>query len=455
MRYFRFSFLFVLLLSFLFLTGAFVQNALSEPQKIAKITFEKGLQKLLKKNAALIENKANILTFEAYQDELEYAGVPRISFLSFVAPNFRSTGNALESKSDLSKWGPTIHLESQIVWPFYSLGRISLAKKAAKQGVEAYKNLHKSKINKIIFEYKKIYLSLILLKQFKTVLEEAEKQSKEILKEAQKKYSSGTGKILRKDLSRLKIYNLEIEKLKEERLASQRSAHLALGHYLGERRSYDATDEEFPDISEETFLLQRLIDLSFKKSPDLKGLRLGIKARENLLKYEKKGLLPVFFIAAQISVDHTPVREEQTSSFAFDPFNRVFGGAAAGVNWNFDWSKYKSNVKKAQAEYEKILAQKKQADTGYPLEISIAFWEMQKNKKLWRFSQNKLKEARKWSLSEYTSYTSGIGNAKDLVDSLAAYYLSQREVAEAEYNYLVSWSKLAFKVGESALLKKW
>ncbi len=443
---------------FLFLAGVLQPTLYSKtlPQKeIIKINFQEGLKKLVRRNAGLLYNKANILTFEAYQDQADHAFVPEINILSFIAPNFGSTGNPLHSVRDYTVWGPTLSFQAQIVWPFYSFGKIALAKKAAKQGVAASRHLYKSKVNQTIFEYKKLYLSLIALKQLKSVLEEAKKQSSEILSEAQKQYATGEGNILKKDISRLKIYALEIQKLEEEHFANQKSARLALAHLLGEKNLYETEDDEFPDIETGALLLKNLIDLSFKEKPSLKGLRLGVLARKDLLKIEKKGLLPVFFIGAQSVANYTSVREKQQSSFAFDPHNKLTAGIAAGLQWNFNWGKYESNIKKAQAEYEKISARKKQADSGYPLEISVAFWSMQKNKNIWQIAHKKEKEAKSWSVAEYTTHSSGLSSSKDLVESLATYHLTKKEVIEAEYSYLISWATLSLKVGESSMLKDW
>ena len=443
---------------FIFIVGwppSILYSKILLEKNFVTISFSEGLKKLLKKNANLLYNKANILTFEAYQDQVNYALVPKMSILSFIAPNFGSTGNSLHSVKDYTVWGPTLSFQAQVIWPFYSFGKIALAKKAAKQGVAASKHLYEGKVNQAIFEYKKLYLSLIALKQFKRVIEEAKKQGNEILSEAQKQYATGEGDILRKDISRLKIYTLEIQKLEEEHWANQNSARLALAHLLGEKKFYESKDDEFPDIETDALLLKDLIDLSFKKKPGLKSLRLGILARKNLFEIEKKGLLPVFFIGAQGVANYTSVREKQQSSFAFDPYNELTAGIAAGLRWDVDWGKYKSKMKKAQAAYQKILAQKKQADSGYPLEISVAFWDMHKKRNIQKLSQKKLKEARRWSISEYNAYSSGLGSAKDLVESLATYYLTKREVVESAYNYLVAWATLSLKIGESSMLKDW
>ena len=422
---------------------------------VKKISYEAGLKKLLKKNAKILQNKAALLAFEGIKDKADYALIPQIRILSYIAPTYEVTGDSLRVTRNFNKWGYLIHNEMQIIWPFFAFGKISLNQKAAKQGLRAYQNLQKSNINQKIFEYKKLYLSLILAKQLKSVLAEAQSRLDEILEQANKIYASGTGKILRKDIARLKIYNIELKKLHEELKSNQKTGFAAMGYFFGERKNYDTINEELPELREDILPLKKLIEISFKKNPDIKAVSLGVNARKNLLAVEEKSLFPIFFIAARGNANYSDVTQDQDSSFAYDPYNNFDIGIAGGFNWEFNWGGYKSKVKKARSEYEKILARQKEAYTGYPFEISKAFWEMEKNKMLWRLSQKKLKEAQKWSVAEFTSYSSGFGDVKDLVESLALYYLVKREIIDSEYNYLVSWANICLKVGESAMLKKW
>ncbi len=424
-------------------------------QKIRQISFSEGLKKVLAENASILQSQAALLDFQAIKEKADSSDLPTINILGFLAPTFEVKGDPIKVKRNYNKWGPALLGQMEIIWPIFNFGRTSLAKKAAQQGLDAVRELHKSKINQIIFEYKKIYLSLILLKNYKKILDEAEEQSKKILEKAQEIYALGEGKILKKDLARLKIYNMEIKKLRIDLDANQKNGRIALGHYLGQKESVGVISEEFPKIEEEIPNLTTLIKLSFEKKPEWKALKMGFKARKNYLKVEKMGLVPVFFIGFRGTAAYTPIRENQDSTFANDPYNQLSAEGAIGVRWKFDWSNYSSKVTKAESELKKLNAQKKEAETGFPLRISQAFWGIEKAEKKWSISQKKLKEATQWSLSELNAYFTGIGKPKDLVESLSAYYLAQREEVEAEYNYLFSWAKLVLEIGDYAMLTRW
>ena len=85
----------------------------------------------------------------------------------------------------------------------------------------------------------------------------------------------------------------------------------------------------------------------------------------------------------------------------------------------------------------------------------MAMWDFEKHKVQHEISQNKYKEANKWSLSEMTAYTTGTGSAKDLIEALGAMVVTEKEVAEAEFNLCTAAAKLAMEIGDQSTLKAW
>jgi outer membrane protein TolC len=381
--------------------------------------------------------------------------LPTFSLLTFIAPIFESRGNAAASQDNFSKWGPFVRGELTVIYPVFSFGRIGHGKKAAAFAVEGARQLHESQINKTIFDYKQLYLQIILLNRYKAILDEAGEKMRKVLSHAEKLYKKGTGEVQRKDLTRLKLFALELERLGAEWLANKRSASLALGHFLGENESLLVLENDFPKVEEATRSLEILIAESQEKNPDLKAVTAGLKARQHQVEMEKGGILPVLFIAGRTEINHTSLRDPQQSSYAFDPFNRNWFTVVFGAKWDLDFGTTKAKVQRAEAELEKMQAKQKEALTGIPLKVAMAMWEFEKQRIQMEISQNKGKEATKWALSEMTAYTTGTGNAKDLIEALGATLMTEKEIAEAEFNICVAAARLAMEIGDQATLKSW
>ncbi|GAB4422929.1 MAG: hypothetical protein OHK0011_02430 [Turneriella sp.] len=419
------------------------------------IRFSDGLTQLLRNNAKILGSKAQILSFEALRTEASASDLPTLSFLSYVAPMYEVRGDATRSVDNFSKWGPFLHAELQIVYPVFSFGRIKDAKQAASHAVEGGRFLHESQINKSIFEFKQLYMQCILLNRLRSVLDDANDKMKTILAHAEKLYKKGTGEVQRKDLTRLRLFALELQRLNAEWQASKKTAGLALGHFLGEKEPLLVLEQDFPRIQEATRALEQLIAEAHLTNPDLKAVAEGLQARHHQLEMEKGGNLPILFVAGRADMNYTNVRDYQQSTYAFDPFNRNLFAVVFGAKWDLDFGNTKAKIQKAEAELEKMKATQSEAETGIPLKIAMAMWEFEKQKIQVEIAQNKFKEANKWSLSEMTAYTAGTGNAKDLIEALGAMLMTEKEMAESEFNLCIAAARLAMEIGDQSTLKSW
>lgn len=434
------------------ISALFLQTALGAEKPIR---FAEGLTQLLKNNAKILESKAQILSFEALKTEASASDLPTFSLLTYVAPIYEVRGDATKSTDNFSKWGPFIHGELQVVYPVFSFGRVKDAKQAASHAIEGGKFLHESQINRSVFEYKQLYMQIILLQRLKTVLDDANEKMKTVLARAEKLYKKGTGEVQRKDLTRLKLFDLELQRFQAEWVANKKTAGLALGHFLGEKESLLVLESDFPKIEDATRALEQLVAEAHKTNPDLKAVSQGMQARRHQVEMEKGGNLPVLFVAGRADMNYTAMRDYQQSTYAYDPFNRNIFAMVFGAKWDLDFGNTKAKTQKAEAELEKMQAKQSEAETGIPLKIAMAMWDFEKQKVQMEITQNKYKEANKWSLSEMTAYTTGTGSAKDLIEALGAQLLVEKELAETEYNLCLAAAKLAMEVGDQGTLKAW
>lgn len=420
-----------------------------------KISFSEGLENLLKNNAKIHQSNAQVLSFEALRKEADGAGYPQLTLLSFVAPVYEVRGNALKAERNYSNWGPLVHGQAQLVWPVFTFGRLANARSAADNAIDAGRHLKESQINKTMFEYKQLYLQLILLRRFHAILKEANEKMQIILEKADEAFSSGEGEVQRKDIARLKIFDLELKKLNAEWSMNHHSATLALSHYMGFEEPADAVDTDFPKVDKDAPVLARLLEEGMKQNPDFKAIQSGLRARYYQIETEKGGLLPVLFLGAQYEQNYSPMADYQNTPYAWDPYNRGWGGVAFGARWELDWGKVKAKEAKAKAEYEELKARANEARTGIPLKISAAFYDLTRQRKYLELSRSKYKEASKWSISEMSAYSSGVGDTRDLLEALGALMMAEKEMADAEYQYCLAWAKMSLEVGDGALLKDW
>lgn len=418
------------------------------------ITFNEGITKLLKKNSEILKSNAVLISFESNIDRANNLRIPTVNITTFIAPAYETTGDAFESKDNYNKWGPAYYGEIMVTMPVFTFNSIYHAQEAAEKGYQAGKFLRESEINKQLYEYKKIYLGQVLLYKLENLMIEADSKMEEILETATERYISGDSTIMRKDMARLKIYSIELKTLKQQIAMEKKNSQRALGHFMGEKISYAVSETEFPDNQIDDQSINSWLAQT-SGNPDYRAAVLGLEAYRHSYQLEKKKALPVIFLGVQGSYSRTPVREDQQSIYARDPYNTTTGAAVIGARWNFDWSQYKSSEKKAYAELEKAKEQRKQAQTGIPLKIAMAYNKVVYQYSKWKNDQKKYKEASKWFMSEYSAFATGTGKAEDLMEALAVYYLSEKLIYESEYQYLLSIALLMKEAGNQSTLKKW
>ncbi len=431
-----------------------IEKIFKQKQPLQKIDFEEGLIILLKNNAQILEGEAGIMSFKAIKTQADQSIIPTINVLTFIGPSISVTGNPLNVQRDYSKWGPLMAGQLEFVWPIFNFGRFRKARQAAQEGLKAIEDKHQADINKLIFKYKKLYLQHILLKEYKTLLDGALKEIQSILTKAKALYKSGNGKVLKRDVVKLKLYKLELDKLAVEHESSQLTAQRALAHYLGSNAMIDIIDTKFPDINDEILSLDKLITLAFEKNLSYSALTKGIIARTKQLELAKTKILPVFFLGLRLSGSYTNVRNDQDSAFAYDPYNRKNIEGALGMQWKFNWGDYMSSRQSTESELQKLQAKKQEAYSGLPLKVSMAFWDAIKSGKHLSITYQKFKQVRQWSLSELNAYTNGIGETKNLIEALGAYHAIKKDITTEKFNHIVAWSKVSLEVGRYSLLKK-
>lgn len=437
------------------LSPLFAQPNQSTKMQEEIISFSEGIEILLSQNAKVLQSNAVVLQFKALEAQAKGAALPSWTILAAIAPVIGGGGNAVDGRMDPKRWGAYFLGNVELLVPVFTFGRIRNSKKAANLGVAASLNLKQDKINSTLFEYKKLYLSLILLKRYRLVLDEAKKTLDQISTSAKKLYRTGKGSVQQKDIARLEIVAIEFAKLESEWQLNHNRARLGMGHMLGKTTMVNIPDNDFPSVAKDKRVLDDFVALGYKENPLWHAANQGVEASELVLKAEKRINYPVVAVGARLQGGVSSAHEDQKSPFAYDPYNKIEGTVFLAAQWKFDFSLQKSQVLKAQSKLEELRGQKQEALTGIPFQISEAYWKIEKFEKYWQLSIKKYKEASKWALSELSAYSLGATDAKDLIEALVAMNMAAQEMADAEFQYNLSLAELSWRVGESTSLKKW
>ncbi|MBI2027204.1 MAG: TolC family protein [Deltaproteobacteria bacterium] len=413
------------------------------------VNLEQAIQTALKKNPEIREADILVGVSEGQLEEAKAAQYPKIETLSFMAPIFRITGNALDSSRFTDIWGYYFKSEGKGYIPLYTWNKISSFKEAARNKIIVDKNKTKETINEVIFKVKEYFytyqLAWTLSKEGKDLLDKVEK----VIKKAQEHVEKETGEVTRVDLYKLRVFHAAGLAKLNKAVIGQDLTKSALAMQIG----YDANsdiDIEKHKISQD---LSPMKDLSFytnlalQHRPEMQQLKHGLAARDALVRAEKANYFPMIALGGAYDIGESNVVEDQYSYFAHDPYNISRFGAAIAFKWDIDFFTTKAKVKQKRAEHDALIAKNEYAVRGIPMQVKKAFLQAKEYEKNIGYAREGKKNADKWFLNAGFGTAFGLGEVKDTLEGGAAAAMMLKDYYQAIFDYNMALSELSKVTG--------
>jgi len=393
--------------------------------------------------------RAGLGSFEAKLKAVKLAWVPTFKARGMFSGTPRKWGDPVSGGTEygLENWGPVVRLEFSAQMPIYSFGRLSILKEMAKLGLnvgDAQMQMARSHLEILVVQ---AYFGLQLSKQLRDLLTEGENYLGRARTHLEKLRDEDSDEYDDVDMLRLKIYESEVGTF---RIDAARTAELALS---GLEKLTGLTSEAFSPPTKLALLEAKVgtreeyLATAFRQRGEMRALSGALLAQGLMVKYEKRGFLPVFFIAAYYTYARAWVVEEQGSPFAYDPYNSWFSGAALGVEYRLDTARQLLALDEARAEQRKLKAQHEALRQKVAMEVEQAWAEVRDLGEKLSLARKAHKAARGWVIAQLDLYESGLLPFKDTADALTAFFKQRMAYAQARYDYNVGLARLAHASG--------
>ncbi len=381
--------------------------------------------------------------------------LPMIENISLIAPIYKDVGNAISSQEDKDKWGALIKTTTTIVQPIYGFGRFKHYMGAAEGGVASEKHQKKRKSADLIMEVKQYYYGAQATSSGLERVEETEEKLVEVIKRVDELLKMESGEVRKEDAYKLKALLQELRVNKERLIKGSKLARAGLQFKAGIPFDveFDIQEKELKRESFELKPLEYYQDLSLKHRPEMAALKSGIEARQSMIEAEKSNKLPLFFIGGIIDVSDTAsdIRNRQDSPYAYDPYNRITPGFGLGFKWNLDIWKVNADIEKEKAQYHKLIHQKELAEVGIPTEVKKAYLEYQEALSVISFAKEQREQTRKWFMQSVFAWGFGIGDSREVLESVIFKGFSDKNYYESLFNHNVAISALTRATGTELL----
>lgn len=404
-------------------------------------------------NAQLQEKAAKVEEYRARLAQVEAAFYPKLRGMAYVAPMYTVEGDAAAYErhwQKLADWGPYTHLEATLSQPLYTFGRAAAAETAASQRAAVEEARLREAENVVALEVRKLYYQRLFALSVMPTLEQAGDIVAQAYTRARAKYEEGTGEVSQSDLSRLRYAELEVQRYTLLATDGAALALQALKHTMGmpEASELHLADEKLPAVPDGFATdLVALLTAASSNRPEWAQIEHGKSAASHLDEAERKANLPVLFLAGQLTHDWAPTRDNVANPYLADRYNQLVGGIALGLLFDLDPWKAAARSAEAMAMLRQVEALERFASTGIPLQVRKAQRDVEQAKALVDISTEAVQTARKWMTFSASAYDTGTGEARELLEGVAAFVQARRTYYENLRDFHLARAALDFAVG--------
>ncbi|HZA13385.1 MAG TPA: TolC family protein, partial [Myxococcaceae bacterium] len=371
--------------------------------------------------------------------EVQSLYYPKLSVRTYVAPMYRVTRESVTADpfrgayEDWSKWGPYFHLEAVLAQPLYTFGRLEAGRGAAEHRLAVEEARARQTRNSLALEVRKLYYLHLFTRSIQPALATARKVLDGAIAEAEKLYEAGSGRVTNVDVQQLQYGSAEVDKYTVMARMGEALSLAALKHTVGLAESSELVLEEevLPELPRDALpSLAELLRIASEERPEWAQVRRGKQAAISLEAAERLANAPVLFAAGQLSADYTAMRPDLKNPYYFDEYNRIWGGVAVGLQLDLDPWKARARGDSARGLGTQVEGLEKFASTGIPLEVRKAYDDVVQARALVEIGERSATAGRKWMAFAASAYLTGTGEAKDVLEGLAAYLQGRRGYLE-------------------------
>jgi|GEM_PF-6446115 len=440
MKKFIFTFIFIILVFSLFSED---DIKLEDENKIEK-DINYFINKAFQHHSAIKQAKYDIKKYKNLQLEAISVYTPKINGMTWIAPMYtiRKTDDPWETETDFTQWGPFFNLDLQFQQPVFAFTRVISGIRAAREGQEVAKadvEIVKWQVAKDVRLY---YYGIIFAKTMLKTLKMADDLLSNAIKLAEESLAEGKFEITEVQLNQLKYFYTQIPINRSFINKSLAQAQEALELSTGERLE----DEDIPprlslepvDLKDFDFYYK----LMMENRPLLKKLNHGINATKYLMYLEFKSMIPVLFLGGFLKFTAAPTVDMHSNKFMLNNYNTfsgdnrgVDGGIAMGLFIQFDPVKSIAKGLQKKAELDKLKELHNYAMEGFPIQLDKVLKDLDDLKVKIENLKDAIDNAESWMFFAANAFAIGGGEARDIMEGLAAYVKAKTDYYQSIYEF--------------------
>lgn len=426
------------------------------------LTLPELIQRVRANDSRVREAEAELSRLRALQREASWAWFPKFESMAAVAgptPEAVNDGLGGPPLTEATKMydlnfgepGVMVRFEMNAFVPLFTFGKLDALEAAAAKGVEVGEGLTTRARNEAAYQAAQAYFGYQLARQGRATLDETLERLGEAERLIEELMQSDSPQVTRMDVYKVRYFKRQVE----AQLAQARSGRdlavkaMRLLTSTPEGAALEVAEE---DLEEPAFQLLPIADyyaLAQANRPELGAINAGIAAREQAVQIRRRLFYPDFGLAGFFRWMYTTSATRQLSPFAYDPYNDTSGGVAFVARATFDFPIKHAQLDQAQAELEKLVAQREQIRALVELDVRQAYGGVQEALGRAQAQEDAEKSARRWATAAFAAFEIGTSDTRELTDAFTALAIASAEKLSAWHDAQLGIEALSRAVGKN------
>lgn len=425
----------------------------------ARLTVEQCIKKAVDYSSEVKQSQYEVEVYRGKQDQADSAIYPQVEVIAYGSVSPRATlinGSTLQSSTNINKQtydGVFGRATVQLIEPIYTFGKISGYREAARYGVAAYEAGARLKATDVALQVKQAYYGLLLARETKHLLGDIKDELDKATAKIEKQLEAEAPNVDQVDLFKMNTYQADLNRYIAQAEEGEAKALYGLNVLMG-----TTGDGEQADIADE-FLVPAEYDVKefddYVKTAladrlEFAQLDHGLKARSALVDVEVADYYPQFFVLGFGSIAGATNRDHLNNPYVFDEFNHTVAGAVLGLKWSIDLGMNRGQVYEARAQYMVLKMKQDYAKMGVPFQVKEAYLQLNTTKAEMDALNEAYRSAKQWAFTTLSNFDLGVGDARDIADSVSAYARIRADYFRTVYNQRLAVANLEHATGMDA-----
>jgi outer membrane protein TolC len=376
--------------------------------------------------------------------EASRIGYPILDYEYYLAPAPRDVGEAIQSffSGNLTVLN---RFKLGVGIPIETFGKVKVGKQLAETGINAEREKKQQKKGDIVLKIRQLYNGILLAEESRRLLNSAHNGVEKQIKKREDEGGSDPTELLK-----LKLFREDLEKKMQEGDKKEILAREALRVQMGldPETRFDLASNRLRPVSFKLGAYDQYRQEAWSQRADLKQLDLGVQARTQQVKLEKRLMAPNLGVGGFFEIGRAPGVSGVTTTDDFsDPFNFTRAGVGFQLKGQLDLHTGFSKIRSAKNELYKVEVQRELAQDGVDLEVKEAYLDVRNTRLDMERTEEAGKLSRQLLFLTQSNYDIGLAEPKDLIEGLSGFLLSRGQYFEAVFNYNVAVAKFHQKLG--------